>query len=365
MTEWCGSAFGSPAGFHREAKRSRAAIETSGEQVLGMLGAGTSEGEILFTGNSTEAVSLGILGYARANRRFGRNILSSTIEGPAVQAALSQLKREGFEIRNIPVDGEGKYFIDMAEALMDDETLLICLHAGHSEIGTIQNLEDLASLARERSIACWVDATAAGGRMPLESLAASVDMLALAPSTFRGPTGVGLLYKRAQVTLEPLYFADWQDGGLVPSHENVAGIVGAGIAAERLRERLGLELRLLRTRQRSLWDALRTQVPGVRLVGPGIGSDRLAHQLTVTVEGVDAEGLVLFADLRGLAIATAGGCLSRGAETHYMLTEVGLSPEAAKQTITLSVSVETTEEEIENAVKIILAGAERLRSLSP
>ena len=357
--------YASPSGIHSLAKNQREALEKARDQVRNLVGAPGEEGKIVFTGNGTEAVNLAIRGFASANRRFGNHILSSKIEHPSILNLLTNLGTGGFQSSLLSVDEDG--FIDVSDLneRIRPETLLICLGLANGDLGAIQSLEAVGQLAKERSIGFFVDARAAGGRTPIDVSALKADLLALSPSSFGGPVGVGGLYVGARTVLDPLCYGGEQEDGLRPGEENLPGIVGTGLAAELSAHRMVENEAHRRSLQRSLWERIKAAIPEVVLNGPDIGDHRLCHQLSVTLKNVEAEGLVLFADMRGLSIATSGGCLSRQLDAHYVLNEIGLSQEAARQTISLGVGLGTTEDEIEAAVSILSSGATRLREMSP
>jgi len=310
-------------------------------------------------------VNLAILGFARANQRFGQRLVSSVVEHPSVISSIQALEQEGFSSSSVSVDEIGRFDFDSVSRQVSDKTLMICLQLANPDVGTIQSLKELGELARAKAIGFFVDATAAAGRVPIDVLELNADLVALSPSSFGGPVGIGALYKRSRVSINPLYYGGGQEGGLRPGEENVPGIVGAGIAAEISQAQLVPNCVKLARLQSKLWELIQARIEGVHLNGPIPGAGRLCHQLSVTIDGVDAEGLVLFVDMRGLAIATSGGCLNENHDRHYVLAELGLSQESAKRTISLGVGLNTTEEEIDKAVDIIAAGTKRLRSMSP
>ena len=340
-------------------------MNESRDQLLKFIGAPQDSGDILFTGSGTEAINLALLGGATANRRFGEHLISSTIEHPATLNALEHLRRQGFQTDFIGVDESGRIDGDALAGLLRDETILICLGLASFELGTLQSLNAVGQLAREHAITFVIDATIAAGRTPINVSSLHADLMALAPSSFGGPVGIGALFKHARAHIEPLYFGGDQEQGLRPGEENVPAIIGAGVAAEQSHERLQVQDAVIRRRQDYLWDLFQTQISDARLIGAELGPGRMGHHLCVAIDGVEAEGLVLFADMRGLAISTASGCLSRQRDAFYVFSEIGLSKEEAVRTISLGVGAETTEAEIETAVSILASGVERLRSMNP
>ena len=340
-------------------------MDESRRKLLGFIHASEGVGDVLFTGSGTESINLAVLGAATANQRFGKHLISSPIESPAVLNALEHLRKQGFQTDYVSVDQFGRYELDSLAECVREETILICLSLASFELGTLQSLDAVGQLARERAITFFVDATVAAGQTPIDVQSLQLDLMALAPSSFGGPVGIGALYKRSQVGLDPLYFGGEQEQGLRPGEENVPAIVGTGVAAEQRAQRIEPLNAVRRQGQELLWEMLQSRIKGVRLVGAELGVGRMGHHLSVTIEGVEAEGLVLFADMRGLSIATAGGCLSRQLDTFYVLSELGLSKEAAGQTISLGIGEGTTHSDLEEAVAILSSGVERLRSMNP
>lgn len=357
--------YASPSGLHASSKRVRNVVDLARHRVSSLLGRPEDGENVFFAGSGAEAVNLAIVGFARANRRFGNHIVCSAIEHPAVLDSLSALEREGFCKSVAPVDSKGFLSADAVSNFLTDETILVCCQWANLAAGTVQSLQRIGEFAQERGIAFFVDASAAAGRAEVSIDSVGADMIALSPHRFGGPKGVGCLFKRRRTAVEPLIFGGDQEKGLRAGTENVPAIVGAGVAAELARQNLRENCLRLERLQKSLLDGILNDISGVQLNGPEIGPGRLCHQLSFTLDGVEAEGLALFADMRGLAIAPGSGCLSRALAPHYVFSALGLSPSQAKQTISLGLGVETTAAEIDAAVEILKAGAKRLRSMLP
>ena len=357
--------YASPSGLHAGAKRVRNAVDLARSRMSSLLGRPDDGENIFFAGSGAEAVNLAVLGFARANRRFGNHIVCSAIEHPAVLDSLSVLDREGFCKSVVPVDSEGFLSADAVSDFFTDETILVCCQWANLAAGTVQSLKRVGEFAQERGVAFFVDASAAAGRAEGNIDGFGADMVAISPHRFGGPKGVGCLFKRRRTVVDPLIFGGDQEKGLRAGTENVPAIVGAGVAAEWSRQNLRENcLRLSRLQKRFL-NGMLNGISGVRLNGPEIGQGRLCYQLSFTLDGVEAEGLALFADMRGLAISPGSGCLSRALEPHYVFSALGLSPSQAKQTISLGLGIEMTEAEVDAAVEILKAGAKRLRSMLP
>lgn len=357
--------YASPAGLHAGAKRVRNAVDLARNQVSSLLGRPDEGENVFFAGSGAEAVNWAVLGFARANRRFGNHIVCSAIEHPAVLDSLAALEREGFRKSVVPVDSKGFLSAEAVADFFTAETILVCCQWANLAAGTVQSLKRIGEFTRERGIAFFVDASAAAGRAEVSIDLVGADMAAVSPHRFGGPKGVGCLFKRRRTAVEPLIFGGEQEKGLRAGTENVPAIVGAGVAAELARRNLRENCLRLERLQKRLLDGVLNGISGVRLNGPEIGPGRLRHQLSFTLDGVEAEGLALFADMRGLAISPGSGCLSRALEPHYVFSALGLSPSQAKQTISLGIGVKTTAAEIDAAIEILKAGTKRLRSMSP
>tara|TARA_A100001037_G_C15133957_1_gene630100 strand:+ start:1191 stop:1967 length:777 start_codon:yes stop_codon:yes gene_type:complete len=249
--------------------------------------------------------------------------------------------------------------------LMREETILIGLQMANPELGGVHSLGLIGQEARQRGITFLVDGTLAEGCSLLDVQALKADLLVLSPRRFGGFSGVGVLYRSHRTVLEPLYWGGDQENGLRPGRENLVGILAAGHAAEILVSEQVSRIQRSSSARDRLLNLMKERITPIQLNGPELGSKRLCHHLSVMIPGVEAEGLVLFADLRGLAISTGGGCLSRGPESDYVMRAAGFSHEEALHTISLGVAPHTTREEIIAAVEILVSGVERIRSMTP
>ncbi len=360
MAPWMGEGACSASGVHSGALQARKALEEARESMAALVG---MPGEVVFTGSGTEAINLAVQGYARAHRRFGRRLVATEIAHPAVLSSLELLEGEGFEVRLAPVDSRGFWEPGSIEEALGDEALLACTQLGNMDSGTVQRLEGLGRTLREKGVAHLVDATAGMGWT--EAPVPDADMVALAPHRFGGPPGVGCLWRKRGTGLEALIRGGLQEGGARAGTENVWGIVGAGAAARAVAREGEERCRRIRDLQRLLFEEIAHRIDGVSLNGPGIGPDRLCNHLSLAIRGVEAEGLALVADMRGLRVGVGSGCLGRTLEPNHVLRAMGLEPREILQTLTMAVGRDTTSSEARQAARILEAGVERMRSLSP
>ena len=365
MAKCARDGFGSPSSLHRHGLRARDALNVARERVAALIKAESPE-DIIFTSNATEAANLAILGTIEANRRFGgKRVVMSAAEHPSVvDTALSEQAR-GVETELLSVDAAGAIDLEEARTALTDETMLLCLHQANHDLGTVQPIEQLGKLAAERGTPFFVDASFGAGWLPIDVRAMNASLLSLEPNRFYGPKGVGVLYRRARARLKPILHGGAQEGGRRPGEENLPAIVGAGVAAEIAMKERERRLDRVAILQKRLWAGIRERIRFVRLNGPEPGPMRLPTNLSVSVEFVEGEGVVLRSDLKGLAIASGSACVSKALKIPRALSAIGLDPSLAQGNILLSAGMENTEEEIDAAVDILSGVVEDLRSMSP
>ncbi len=360
MLPHLGARRGNPSSLHAPGAAAREAVEEVREPTAALIGA--SPGEIYFTGGGTEADNLAVLGLARAALPEKRHAVVSSVEHAAVRESARRLESEGFEVTWVGVDADG--FVDPAEFAnaLRPETALAAVVWANNEVGTVEPIEELAGICAERSVPLHADAVQAAGRLPLDVEKVPVATLALSGHKLYGPQGVGALYLREGVSLEPVLFGGGQERGLRSGTENVAGIVGLGAAARLAREELDERIRheeLLRDRIA----AGATGIPGVRLNGHP--NERLSNNVHVAVEGVEAEGLVLLLDALGYAIGSGSACASGGHKASPVLLAMGRNEREAFSSVRITVGKDTTTEEVEGFLEAFSMAVSRLREVSP
>jgi cysteine desulfurase len=360
MLPYLGVRRGNPSSLHAPGAVAREAVEGAREPVAALIGA--SPGEIYFTGGGTEADNLAVLGLARAALPEKRHAVISRVEHAAVRESARRLESEGFEVTRVGVDADG--LVDPAEfaSALGPETALAAVVWANNEVGTVEPIEVLASICAERGVPLHADAVQAAGRLPLDVEKVPVATLALSGHKLYGPQGVGALYVRGGLSLEPVIYGGGQERGLRSGTENVAGIVGLGEAARLAREELDERIRheaLLRDRVA----AGAIGIPGVRLNGHP--SERLPNNVHVAVEGVEAEGLVLLLDALGYAIGSGSACASGGHKASPVLLAMGRSEREALSSVRITVGKDNTGEEVEGFLGAFSTAVSQLREMSP
>jgi cysteine desulfurase len=352
---------GNPSSLHASGVAAREAVEEARASVARLVGA--SPEEIHFTAGGTESDNLAVLGLTAASPEK-KHVVISAVEHPAVRGAAAHLEAAGYEVTRVGVDTEG--LVDpneLAKALRSDTALAAVMWA-NNEVGAVQPVEELADLCREVGVPFHVDAVQAAGRLDIDVTRVSVSTLALSAHKLYGPQGVGSLYVREGVSLLPVLFGGGQEKGLRSGTENVAGIVGLGEAARLASEELGERARY----EESLRDALLsglTSIPGVRLNGHP--EKRLSNNAHLSVEGVEAESLVLFLDALGYAVGSGSACASSiaGHKASPVLLAMGCDEKEAMGAMRITVGKDNTVEEIEGFIEAFSAAVSQLRELSP
>jgi cysteine desulfurase len=353
--------FGNASSIHSTGQRARSAVETARESVAALIGAKASE--IVFTSGGTEADNLAIFGTVEASRKPRKHVVTTTIEHHAVLNACQELERRGVEVSYVPVGGEGVVDpFDIRRALRPETVLITVMHA-NNEIGTIQPIAEIGRIARESDVLFHSDAVQSAGKLALDANRLGVDFLSLSAHKIYGPKGVGALYVRSGAPLEPQFRGGHHERDRRPGTENVPGIVGLGRAAELARRQLGEAFESIGALRDRLEQALIEQVPTVRVNGDP--SRRVPNTTNLTFSGAGGEALLIALDLEGIACSTGAACSSGAVEPSHVLTAIGLTHDEARSSLRFSLGRPTTDEEIDQALRIIPAVIERLRALSP
>jgi cysteine desulfurase len=347
--------FGNPSSAHSLGRRAAEAVAEARERIAALLGA--RPGEIVFTGCATEASNLALIGTARAMLPGKRHLVVSAVEHPAVMVPAQQLRKQGWELTVVPVDGTGRVSVQaVADALRADTALVSVMHA-NNEVGTLQPIEAIAGLTRRRGVLLHTDAAQSVGKVALAVDALGVDLLSVAGHKFYAPKGVGALYVRTGTPLEAVLFGAEQERGLRPGTENVAGIVGLGAAAV-LAQQAPPQLKDdLRQRRDLLHELLAKNIPGLLLNGHP--EERLPNTLNVSFPGVSGRAL-LHAVADSVAASVGSACHSGHDVVSGVLGAMGIDAARAAGAVRLSVGQTTREEDVQCAADCLAAAWRRL-----
>ena len=370
MLPYFSGEFGNAASIHTPGQQARASVETAREQVAALIGARAQE--IVFTSGGTESDNhavFGVVGQAFLPVPTSKNpdpsphIITTAIEHEAVLNACQALEKSGVRVTFLAANREGQIDLDELRQAVRPETVLITVMHANNELGTVQPLEEVGRIAKERDIYFHTDAVQSAGKVPIDVNKLGVDLLSLSAHKFYGPKGIGALYIRGGTRLRQLLYGGHHQRGFRPGTENVAGIVGLGKAAEIARESLAADARRVSTLRDKLEQGLLARVPHARVNGGA--SLRTPNTTNLVFPGIEGEALLIALDLKGLACSTGAACSSGAVEPSHVLTAIGLPPEEARASLRFSLGRHTTEQEIDFALQVVPSAVEQLRELSP
>lgn len=357
--------FASAASAHYAGKQVRKAIERAREQIASVLGASDVE-EIIFTGSGTEANNLAVKGILSSRKRFGSHVVSTPLDHPSVWFSIQSMISNGFEHSVWGVDSVGRLSgIESLTKILRQDTTLVAIPVSTPELGVVQKLNPVSDCMEKEGIALMLDATMAGGWTSLGVGSLKPSLMSLSPHRFHGPKGIGVLYKRRGVTLEPLVHGGNQEFGLHAGTENVASIVGAGKAFELLSQRFDERIQNARKLQTFLVNEIRKKIPSTGIIGPAPQRGRLCNQLNLVFEGVEGEALMLMTNVKGLDCHTGISCVNRHMENNRISKAIGLPDDLFRSSLLLSWHEGHNEQDMLQAVHVISVCVAKLREMSP
>lgn len=336
------------------------AVEDARERVAAILGAAPKE--IIFTSGATESNNLAIKGVAQANASQGKHIITQVTEHHATLDSCEALRRQGFEITTLPVDGHGLIDLDELRAACRDDTTLVTMMVANNEVGVIQPSAEIGAICKERGIPFHTDAAQAVGKIPIDVDDARIDLLSLSAHKFHGPKGVGALYVRNRP--RPRLMAQIDGGGhergLRSGTMNVPGIVGLGAASLFAREEMAAETTHVLALRESLYDQLRERIEDLHLNGHP--DKRLPGNLNISFEAIDGEGLLM--GLREIALSSGSACTSASLEPSYVLRAMGRSKDLSQGSIRFGLGRFNTQDEVDYVAGRVTEEVDRLRHIS-
>jgi cysteine desulfurase len=357
MLPYLRESFGNPSSLHWFGQRARAAVEDARGRVASLIGA--EPAEIVFTASGSESDNMALRGAFAKAREARRRVVVTAIEHHAVLHCAKALAEEGGSVEIARVGEDGRLDLDDLRVKLEDSATVASVMLANNETGVLQPVAEAARIAHERGALVHCDAVQAGGKAPLDVRALDVDLLTLSAHKLYGPKGIGCLYVRRGTPLAPLVRGGAQERNRRAGTENVAGIVGFGVAASLAREGLVAETERVGVLRDRLEERL-LAVPGARRNG-GLG--RLANTANVSFDGVDAEALVIALDLEGVAASTGAACAAGGVEPSHVLKAMGFPPERVQSSLRLSLGRGTTQEEVDRAADVIgvVVGRQRVQ----
>ena len=361
MLPWHSEEFGNPSSLYSLGLTAADAVQQARESIAQTIGAEADE--IYFTSGGTESDNWAVLGVAHAKREKGNHIITSKIEHHAILEPCHFLEKQGFEVTYLDVDQYGLVDPDDVRKAITDRTTLITVMHANNEIGTIEPVEEIGAIAREKGIHFHTDAVQTVGRIPVNVVDIKADSLALSGHKFYGPKGVGVMYIRKGARVQPFMLGGGQERGKRPGTHNLPGIVGLGKAVELMTTEME-PLAMCLTRQRDrLTSGILESIPDTRLNGHP--TKRLPNNVNVSVAGIEGESMIMLLNAKGICASTGSACTSDSLEPSHVLLAIGLPHELAHASLRLTLGKCIIEHHIDYVLETLPGIVNRLREMSP
>ncbi|MGN0938738.1 MAG: cysteine desulfurase family protein [Selenomonas sp.] len=351
MQQELANVYGNASSLYSVGRTARSHVEKARRQVASLLGALPSD--IFFTSGGSESDNAALKGMAFARREKGMpcGIVTSAIEHPAILRTCEWLEKQGFPVTYLPVDRVGRVSPDDLEAVLSAgftarmETGIVSIMMANNEVGTIEPVRELAAIAHDHGAVFHTDAVQAVGHLPIDAPALGIDALSLSGHKLYGPKGIGVLYLRRGVVMDPLIHGGQQERGLRAGTENVPAITGLGCAAEIAQKELAGESEQLRQLKRILWDEI-SAIPGAFRNSPSDDATSLAGTLNFGIEGIRRDTLLIRLDLAGFAVSAGSACSAGSLEPSHVLSAMGIPEDRAQSSLRVTLGRFTTEKDI-------------------
>lgn len=353
--------YSNPSSVYTFAAKSHTAVDRARAQIAGAINARDSE--IYFTAGGSESDNWAIKAAADTYSSKGKHIITSAIEHHAVLHTCEYLEKHGYEVTYLGVDSDGKISPEELEKAIRPDTILISIMAANNEIGTIEPVSEIGRIAKAHNVLFHTDAVQAFGHIPVDVNEMNIDLLSASGHKFNGPKGIGFLYVRNGVKLSPLIHGGSQERGRRGGTHNVPGIVGIGVAAQTaidsLKERMAYETEL----RDYLISEVEKKIPYARLNGHR--TDRLANNVNFCFRFIEGESLLILLDQNGICASSGSACTSGSLDPSHVLLAIGLPHEIAHGSLRMTISEDTTKEDIDYTVEKLAGIVEKLRNMSP
>jgi len=351
--------YGNPSSIHRHGRLANAAIQNSRKRIASLINANSNE--ILITSGGTESNNTAIYGIASQSK--GKHIITSAIEHDAILEPCKRLEKEGYRISFLPVDKYGFVNPEDLKKEISNDTCLITIMYANNEVGTIQSIKKMVQITREKNIIFHTDAVQAVGKIPIDVKELGVDLLSISSHKINGPKGVGALYIRNGVAISPLILGGGQENGLRSGTENVASIIGFGMACELAKNNMNENTDYLKRLTTKLTTRVLDEIPATTLNGhPDMRTPNNTH---FTFLGVNGEDLIIKLDENKISASTGSACSVKIQKASHVLKAMGFSHEQVTGSLRLTVGITNTEQEIDQTVDVLKNVVQELRAVSP
>ncbi len=353
--------WGNPSSLHSSGREAAEGMEGAREQVAKLLRAYPEE--IVFTGSGTEADNQALIGTTIAQEKKGDHIITSAIEHHAILHTAEFLEKRGLKVTYLPVDSYGQVDPEAVRAAITERTVLVSIMHANNEIGTLQPIEEIGALCKERGVLFHTDAVQTAGHVPIDVREMNIDLLSLSAHKLYGPKGVGALFVRKGVRIAPLIHGGGHERGRRSSTENVPGIVGLGEACRLAGKDMEWEIEHNGALRNRLIERVLAKVPDAMLTGHPV--ERLPNNASFCVRYIEGESMLLNLDFEQIYASSGSACTSGSLEASHVLLAIGLPHDVAHGSLRLSVGRGNTVEEVDRFLEIFPAIVEKLRAMSP
>lgn len=361
MLPYFSERYGNPSSVYSLGSHSKVAVENAREKIAKAIGANPKE--IFFTAGGSEADNWALKGIAYKNKDKGNHIITTKIEHHGILHTCEYLEKQGFKITYLDVDEYGLINLKELEEAINEETILISIMFANNEIGTVQPIKEIGEIAKKNNVYFHTDAVQAIGHIDIDVEELNIDLLSMAAHKFYGPKGVGALYIRRGVKIDPLISGGAQEKNRRAGTENVPGIIGMGKAIELAYEDLEEKNKNLIYLRDSLIEKIFENIDHVKLNGHP--TERLPGNVNMSFEFIEGESLLLSLDMEGIAASSGSACTSGTLDPSHVLLAIGLPHEIAHGSLRLSLGDFNTMEEVDFVVEKLVGIVARLRAMSP
>lgn len=353
--------YGNPSSPHYFGQQAGMAVDKARTQVANAINA--DPGEIIFTSGGSEADNTAIRGIAERYQKRGKHIITTAVEHHAVLHTCQLLEKQGYEVTYLPVDEYGMVSLEQVKNAIRPDTVLVSIMFANNEVGTVMPIAEIGKLCRDNGIFFHTDAVQAVGHIAIDVKEMYIDLLSMSAHKFHGPKGIGCLYVRKGIIVPSLIVGGAQEKNRRAGTENVPGIVGMGKAIELACTDLDKKAEKISALRDKLIREIPKLIPEVKLNGhPSI---RLPNNVNFSIKYIEGESILLMLDLNGIAASSGSACTSGSLDPSHVLLAMGLTHEVAHGSLRLTLSDETTEEDIDYVLEVLPKIAEKLRKMSP
>jgi len=351
--------FGNASSLHKFGQEAKRSMEGSREKIARLLDARREE--IVFTSGGTESDNLAIKGICFANKEKN-HIITSSIEHPAVLHTCQWMEKQGFKVTYLPVDKFGLVNPDTIESSIEENTALVSIMFANNEIGTIEPIKEIGKICREKGVIFHTDGVQAFGKVPIDVNKNNIDLFTMSAHKLYGPKGVGALFIRSDINIEPILHGGGHENEIRSGTENIAGIVGFGTAAEIAQK----EMKKESARETKLRDKL---IKGVLKIENshlnGHPTKRLPNNANFWFDYIEGESMIAYLNVKGIAASTGSACSSKSLEPSHVLLAIGLKHEQAHGSLRMTLGRENTMKDIDYTLQVLPKIVEKLRKISP